>query len=151
MKTILDASFFFSDCPITGEVYTTPSVLDELIDIRSKGKFEKLSAEGLKVISPSAESRERVLQAAEKTRDIGIISDTDCDILALALDLEAVLRTDDFAIQNVAGVLGVQTIPIIQRKAKRIHWKYRCSGCGRYSDHDGECLICGSIIKRKLK
>jgi UPF0271 protein len=45
----------------------------------------------------------------------------------------------------------VQTIPINQRKAKRIHWKYRCSGCGRYFDHDGECLICGSIIKRKLK
>jgi len=151
MKIILDASFFFSDCPITGEAYTTPSVLCELIDIRSKGRFEKLSAEGLKVISASAESRGRVLQAAEKTRDIGIISDTDCDILALALDLEAVLRTDDFAIQNVAGVLGVQIIPIIQRKAKRIHWKYRCSGCGRYTDHDGECLICGSIIKRKLK
>lgn len=151
MKTILDASFFFSDCPITGEAYTTPSVLNELIDIRSKGRYEKLSAEGLKVISASAESRRRVLQAAEKTRDVGIISDTDCDILALALDLEAVLRTDDFAIQNVAGVLGVPIIPIIQRKAKRIHWKYRCSGCGRYSDHDGECLICGSIIKRKLK
>lgn len=151
MKTILDASFFFSDCPITGDAYTTPSVLHELIDIRSKGRFEKLSAEGLKVISASAESRGRVLQAAEKTRDIGVISETDCDVLALALDLEAVLRTDDFAIQNVAIVLGVQVIPIIQRQAKRRHWKYRCSGCGRYTDHDGECLICGSIIKRKLK
>jgi UPF0271 protein len=151
MKTILDASFFFSDCPITEEAYTTPSVLNELIDIRSKGTYEKFSAEGLKVVSPSEESREQVLKAAQKTRDISIISDTDCDILALALDLDAVLRTDDFAVQNVAGVLGVQTVPIIQRKAKHIRWKYRCSGCGRYSDHDGECRICGSIIKRKLK
>ncbi|NTW16943.1 MAG: nucleotide-binding protein, partial [Syntrophaceae bacterium] len=89
--------------------------------------------------------------AAKKTRDTCVISETDCDLLALALDLNAVLYTDDFAIQNVAGVLGVRTIPINQRKAKRIHWKYRCSGCGRYFDHDGECLICGSIIKRKLK
>jgi endoribonuclease Nob1 len=151
MKTILDASFFFSDCPITEEAYTTPSVLNELIDIRSKGTYEKFSAEGLKVVSPTEESREQVLKAAEKTRDISIISDTDCDILALALDLDAVLRTDDFAVQNVAGALGVQTVPIIQRKAKHIRWKYRCSGCGRYSDHDGECRICGSIIKRKLK
>jgi UPF0271 protein len=134
MKAILDSSVFFSDCPITGDLYTTPSVCDELIDIRSKGKFETFSAEGLHLVSPSALSR-----------------DTDCDLLALALDLDAVLYTDDFAIQNVAGVLGVQTIPINQRKAKRIHWKYRCSGCGRYFDHDGECLICGSIIKRKLK
>jgi UPF0271 protein len=151
MKAVLDSGFFFSDCPIAGELYTTPSVCDELIDIRSKGKFEKFSSEGLHIVSPSAKNREKVLKAAERSRDINIISDTDRDILALALDLEAVLYTDDFAIQNVAGVLGVRTAPIIQRRAKRIHWKYRCSGCGRYFDHDGECLICGSIIKRKLK
>jgi len=151
MKAILDSSVFFSDRPIKGEFYTTPSVCDELIDIRSKGKFEKFSAEGLRIISPSALSKENVIIAAKKTRDTYVISDTDCDLLALALDLDAVLYTDDFAIQNVAGVLGVQTIPINQRKAKRIHWKFRCSGCGRYFDHNGECLICGSIIKRKLK
>lgn len=151
MKIILDSSVFFSDCPIKGELYTTPSVRDELIDIRSKGKFETFLAEGLHVVSPGAESKERVLSAAKKTRDLAVISDTDCDLLALALEQEAVIYTDDFAIQNVAGVLGVQTIPINQRKAKRIFWKYRCSGCGRYFDHDGECLICGSIIKRKLK
>jgi UPF0271 protein len=151
MKAILDSSVFFSDFLVNGELYTTPSVCDELIDIRSRGKFEAFSAEGLHVVSPGAESKERVIKAAKKTRDSTVISDTDCDILALALELEAVIYTDDFAIQNVAGVLGVQTIPINQRKAKRIHWKYRCSGCGRYFDHDGDCLICGSIIKRKLK
>ena len=151
MKAILDSSVFFSDCPLNGELYTTPSVCDELIDIRSRGKFETFSAVGLQVVSPGAKSKERVLGAAKKSRDLTVISDTDCDILALALELEAVIYTDDFAVQNVAGVLGVQTIPITQRKAKRIHWRYRCSGCGRYSDHDGDCLICGSIIKRKLK
>jgi endoribonuclease Nob1 len=151
VKAILDSSVFFSDCPLRGELYTTPSVCDELIDIRSKGKFEKLCAEGLHIVSPDAQSKERVTSAAKKTRDSCVISETDSDLLALSLELNAVLYTDDFAIQNVADVLGVQTIPINQRKAKRIHWKYRCSGCGRYFDHDGECLICGSIIKRKLK
>jgi UPF0271 protein len=151
VKAILDSSVFFSDCPLRGELYTTPSVCDELIDIRSKGKFEKLCAEGLHIVSPGTQSKERVTSAAKKTRDSCVISETDSDLLALSLELNAVLYTDDFAIQNVADVLGVQTIPINQRKAKRIHWKYRCSGCGRYFDHDGECLICGSIIKRKLK
>lgn len=151
MKAVLDSSVFFSDMPVSGELYTTPSVCEELIDIRSKGKFEKLCAEGLHIVPPSDMSRERVVIAAKKTRDDCVLSATDCDLLALALEIDAVLYTDDFAIQNVAGVLGVQTIPIIQRKAKRIHWKYRCSGCGRYFDHDGECSICGSIIKRKLK
>ena len=151
MKIILDSSVFFSDCPVNGDLYTTPSVCDELIDIRSRGKFETFSAVGLHVMSPGAKSRERVISAAKKTRDFTVISDTDCDVLALALELEAVIYTDDFAIQNIAGDLGVQTMPINQRKARRIHWKYRCSGCGRYCNHDGECLICGSIIKRKLK
>jgi UPF0271 protein len=151
MKAVLDSSVFFSDRPISGELYTTPSVCDELKDIRSKGNFEKFSAEGLRVVSPKTENRENVLTAARKTRDFSVISETDCDLLALALELEASLYTDDFAIQNVACIIGVQTVPINQRKSTRIHWKYRCSGCGRYFDHDGECRICGALIKRKFK
>jgi UPF0271 protein len=151
MKAVLDASIFFSEFPVSGEVFTTPSVHDELKDIRSKGNFEKWCAAGLRVMSPDPLNLERVAAAAAKSRDTGIISATDADLLALTLELDAVLYTDDFAIQNVASVLGVKTCPIQQRKAKRVHWKYRCSGCGRYFDHDGECMICGAAIKRKLK
>ena len=151
MKSILDASVFFSECPVEGELFTTPSVCDELRDIRSKGKFEILSAQGLRVMSPGPESLGKVMVAAKKTRDAGVISASDSELLALALETGATLYTDDFAIQNVASILGVEIHPILQRKAKRIHWKYRCTGCGRYFDHDGECLICGAAIKRKLK
>jgi len=151
MKAVLDASIFFSEFPVAGEVFTTPSVSDELKDIRSKGNFEKWCAAGLRLVSPGPENLKRVAEAAAASRDRGIISATDADLLALALELDAVLYTDDFAIQNVASVLGVKTCPIQQRKAKRVHWKYRCSGCGRYFDHDGECLVCGAAIKRKLK
>jgi UPF0271 protein len=73
MKFILDASVFFSECPVEGELFTTPSVCDELKDIRSKGKFEKLCAEGLRVISPGPESTCIVRAAAKKTRDAGEI------------------------------------------------------------------------------
>jgi UPF0271 protein len=151
MKAVLDASVFFLEFSVDGEVFTTPSVCDELKDIRSKGNFEKWCAAGLKVVSPERQALDRVAAAAVVSRDSGIISATDADLLALALGIDAVLYTDDFAIQNVASVLGVKTIPIQQRKAKRVHWKYRCSGCGRYFDHDGECLVCGAVIKRKLK
>jgi UPF0271 protein len=151
MKSVLDASVFFSECPVEGEIFTTPSVCDELKDIRSKGKFEILCAEGLRVMSPGPESMGNVMAAAKKSRDTCVISGTDCELLALALEMGATLYTDDFAIQNVASILGVQIHPILQRKARRVHWKYRCTGCGRYFDHDGECLICGSAIKRKLK
>lgn len=151
MKAVFDASVFFSELSVDGEVFTTPSVCDELKDIRSKGNFEKWCAAGLKVVSPARKTLERVAEAAGSSRDTGVISATDADLLALTIELDGMLYTDDFAIQNVASVLGVKTHPIQQRKARRIHWKYRCSGCGRYFDHDGECMICGAAIKRKLK
>lgn len=151
MKAVLDASVFFSDIPLEGELFTTPSVCDELVDIRAKGNFEKLCTAGLTVVTPSRESLQAVDRAAEKSRDRAVISGTDRDLLALAKELGAVLYTDDFAIQNVAGVLGVETCPILQRKARPVRWKYRCTGCGRYYSHDGECLVCGAAIKRKLK
>jgi len=151
MKAVLDASVFFSDIPIEGELFTTPSVCDELVDIRAKGNFEKLCTAGLTVVSPAREGLMAVDRAAEKSRDSGVISGTDRDLLALAKELGAVLYTDDFAIQNVAGVLGVETHPILQRKARPVRWKYRCTGCGRYYSHDGDCPVCGAAIKRKLK
>ncbi|MDD5142521.1 nucleotide-binding protein [Methanoregula sp.] len=151
MKAVLDASVFFSEIPLEGELFTTPSVCDELIDIRAKGNFEKLCAKGLTVLSPAGDSLRAVDRAAEKTRDSSVISGTDRDLLALAKELGAVLYTDDFAIQNVAGVLGVETRPILQRKARQVRWKYRCTGCGRYYSHDGDCPVCGAAIKRKLK
>jgi endoribonuclease Nob1 len=151
MKAVLDTSFFFYDLPLEGDLFTTHSVCDELIDIRSKGRFEKFCALGLQIASPRKEYIRRVTDAASRSGDTGVISDTDRDLLALALELDAVLYTDDFAIQNVAARLGVRIEPMHQRKAKKITWRYRCSGCGRYSDHAGECLICGSEIKRKLK
>ncbi len=151
MKSVLDASVFFSGLQPEGELFTTPSACDELLDIRAKGNFEKLAAAGLVVRSPSQESLDAVAAGALASRDAGVISGTDRDLLALARDLGAVLWTDDFAIQNVAVVLGIGTHPILQRKARRVRWKYRCSGCGRYYGHDGECPVCGAAIKRKLK
>jgi UPF0271 protein len=153
MKIVLDSSFFFYDLPVEGELYTTPSVVDELVDIRSKGKYEKYCALGLRVLSPGSGDLVRVDEAARKTGDAGVISATDRDLLALthALGPGAILYTDDFAIQNVAGKLGMEISPMQQRKAKRIRWKYRCSGCRKFYDHDGECPVCGAEIKRKLK
>ena len=151
MRKVLDASVFFTDIALEGELFTTPSVCDELKDIRSKGNFERWCAAGLRVVSPEPKDLEKVHAAAAISRDKGVISGTDADLLALALGLDAPLYTDDFAIQNVALVLRVPTEPIQQRRAKRIRWKYRCSGCGKYYSHDGECGVCGAAIKRKLK
>ncbi len=119
MRAVLDTSFFFYDLPIEGDLFTTHSVCDELLDIRSKGRFEKFCALGLQIVSPKNESVRLVTEAARKSGDTGVISDTDRDLLALALELDAVLYTDDFAIQNVAARLGVTVTPMHQRRAEK--------------------------------
>ncbi|WP_054848378.1 nucleotide-binding protein [Methanoculleus chikugoensis] len=155
MTLVLDASAFFAEIPpLDGPIATTPSVVAELTDTHAKCRFEALSAAGgLRVREPREEDLSRVDAAALRTGDAGgVLSGTDRDILALALELSAVLITDDFAVQNVAHRLGIETRSIRQRPARPIRWRYRCSGCGRYwKEPGGDCPICGASIKRKLK
>ena len=151
MMLVLDASVFFSDIPIDGPACTTPSVVGELADLHARCRFEALAATGLSVREPREEDLARVEAAAVRTGDAGVLSATDRDILALALELPAILVTDDFAVQNVAHHLGVETRSIRQRPARTIRWRYRCSGCGRYWREPGECRVCGAPIRRKLK
>jgi UPF0271 protein len=151
MRKVLDASAFFIDLHLAGPLFTTASVVDELKDFAAKCRFDTYVAAGLTVAEPPADARARVVRAAEISGDAGVISETDTGILALALDRQATLVTDDFAVQNVAHRLGIAVQPILQRKAKSRTWKYRCSGCGRSLDHPGICEYCGAEIRRKLK
>lgn len=151
MTFVLDASAFFAEIPLDGPMATTPSVVGELADFHAKCRFEMLAATGLAVREPGDEDLARVDAAAVRTGDAGVLSGTDREILALALELSAVLVTDDFAVQNVAHRLGIETRSIRQRPARPIRWRYRCSGCGRYWREPGDCPVCGASIKRKLK
>lgn len=151
MTLVLDTSVFFSEMPIEETAWTTASVVAELTDTHAKCRFTALAAAGLRVREPREEDLARVDAAALRTGDAGVLSGTDRDILALALELSAVLVTDDFAVQNVAHRLGIETRSIRQRPARPIRWRYRCTGCGRYWREPGDCPICGAAIKRKLK
>ncbi len=151
MNKVLDASAFFIDLHLEGSLFTTPAVVDELKDLAAKCRYDAYAAAGLAVMEAPADTRDRVVRAAEMSGDAQVISDADAGILALALDLHATLVTDDFAVQNVAHRLGIAVQPIRQRKAKSRAWKFRCSGCGRYFGHPGICEYCGAEIRRKLK
>jgi endoribonuclease Nob1 len=151
MISILDSSVFFSDFPVEFPAYTTHSVVAELIDLRSKCRYEVFLASGLVVRQPGQELLGRVNEAAGRTGDVSVLSQTDFDLLSLALELNGTIVTDDFAVQNVARKLSISILPIHQRSARARVWKFRCSGCGRYFPKTGECPVCGSLIKRKLK
>lgn len=151
MSAVLDTSLFFIEYPLSGDLFTTPSVVEEFVDLRSKCRFESLLASGLRVATPSTGSSECVKRAAEKTGDTDKLSVTDRDILALALDLGATIYSDDFAIHNVAHKLGIKIASVQQHNAKKRVWKFRCSGCKRFFRTSGECPVCGSPIKRTIK
>jgi len=151
VKLVLDASAFFLDLSLSGEIYSAPAVVAELRDLRAKCRFDLLEQQGLRVIQPGDQSLSEVKSAARRTGDQGVLSPADEEVLALALDIGGDICTDDFALQNVAKELGIAVHPIQQRRAFRVQWKYRCAGCGRYYKEPGECLVCGAQIKRKLK
>jgi UPF0271 protein len=151
MELVLDTSLFFIEYPLDGELVTTPSVVAELVDLRSKCRYETLLAQGLQVHLPPKQALARVREAARHTGDLERLSPADIDILALALDHGGTILSDDFAVQNVAQKLAVPVQPVQQRRAKKRIWKFRCSGCGRFSKEPGDCPICGLPIKRSIK
>ena len=87
---------------------------------------------------------------AKKSGDIPNLSDEDISTIALSLQLNAELVTDDFAISNVAKNLGIKVIPVMTNGIKNvITWKYYCPGCKTNFSKITECPRCGNRLKRK--
>ena len=82
------------------------------------------------------------------------LSEADIGILALALDLDGVLYTDDYGIQNVARKLGIDVRSIITEGVKEeFIWRKVCKGCKKMYPMDYKeeiCEICGGILERKM-
>jgi UPF0271 protein len=151
MKMVLDTSVFLGDHGCQGELFTTWSVADELKDIASKVRFDLLRESGLEVLDPETTYVSRAREASVAAGEKEVLSRADTDVLALAVQLDAAVVTDDYALQNVARKLGVAVIPLRQKGTSGIRWRYRCTGCGRYQSGPGECPVCGSPVKRRIK
>jgi len=150
MKYILDSSYFFGDYLLNGELFTTPEVVDELKDLVSKMRYEILVENGLVVTEPEPDAKSAAKNAALKSGDAKVLSDTDISVIALGQTLEGTVVSDDFAVQNVCRHLKIPVQNILQRKAKKRIWKQICSGCGaEIPIKETDCPICGSApIKR---
>ena len=150
---IADSSVFILGMPLPSRmqnrIITTPEVLAELKDIKSKMVFEAALESGVEVEPPLAWLIVEVQSHASRTGDIERLSDTDIGILAKALEHDGILCTDDYAIQNVAESLGIETEPILQDGIKEtFEWGRRCKGCGRRFESEIRiCPICGSETK----
>jgi UPF0271 protein len=99
----------------------------------------------LRVSDCTSSSVDAVKAAAKKSGDLGRLSDVDISVIALALDIGGAVLTDDYSIQNVSKILGVEYRPVGTSGIKKVEkWNYRCSGCGKwFKENVNECPICG--------
>ena len=146
---VIDTAIFIQGIDVEG--FTTPKVVEEVKDPESRLFLESLISAGkVKVLVPSKESVEVVMEAARRTGELNELSEADVEVLALAYELKATLLTDDYNLQNIAKTLGIP-FKTLKRGIKRvIRWNYVCIGCGkRFSEMppEGVCPDCGSPVK----
>ncbi len=148
MTLVLDSSALFEMQDLPGDdCVTVPGVWREL---ERHGDKRIAYWEGiLRTSSPSEGSLSEVRKAASGSGDSGRLSETDIELLALALELGSPLLTDDYSMQNTARLIGVECIPVAAKGIKKVwRWRYRCLGCGKtYNDDIKECPVCGHGLK----
>ncbi|MDR0790964.1 MAG: nucleic acid-binding protein [Methanomassiliicoccaceae archaeon] len=148
MTLILDSSALFSMEDLPHDDIAVPGgVIDEL----RKYKDSRLDRWGdlLRVSECTKASLSKVRDITVKSGDIGRLSDVDMSVIALAVDLGGIVMTDDFSIQNVCRIMGIEYRSVATDGIKKIEkWNYKCNGCGKwYKEKSNDCPICGSSMK----
>ncbi|MDR2866044.1 MAG: nucleic acid-binding protein [Methanomassiliicoccaceae archaeon] len=148
MVLILDSSALFSmeDLPAE-DIAVPPGVIDELrrYNDRRLDRWGDL----LRVSECTKASLDKVRGAALGSGDAGRLSDVDVSVIALAIDLDGIVLTDDFSIQNVCSIMHIEYRPVGMKGIKKVEkWNYRCNGCGKwYKEKQNDCPVCGSSMK----
>ena len=152
---ILDASAFYAGIPFRSleEHHTTPLVFDEVQHIKKNhDALETLiQAKRLMIREPEKRFVDLIKNKAQNSGDIQELSKEDISILALCLELQGELVTDDFAVSNVASNLGIKVSSVMTSGIKDVgKWMYYCVGCGKQFEKISECPQCGNPLKKKL-
>ena len=147
---ILDSSVFIRGHTKEGRTATVSEVSGELFGEASL-RFEAMRGRGMEIQVPGGETIEEVIQIAKKTGDFTVISRTDICLIAAAIELEGVLVTDDYAMQNIAAEIGLRVEGIAMEKIKeKRSWVFKCGSCGKESKTmQDDCPVCGGELSRK--
>ncbi len=152
---ILDASAFYAGVPFrsSDDYYTTSLAYDEIKHIKKNHDAlgTLLETNRLKIREPDKESTEAAIKAAKDTGDFPQLSKQDISIIALCIEMNGEIITDDFAISNVVKNLGLKILPIMTQGIKDVgKWIHYCPGCRTNHTNGKECPMCGTPLKRKL-
>jgi UPF0271 protein len=120
-------------------IFFTPEVLEEVKSRHGKNIVRNLD---YTVSKPGEDSVRKIEEKAEELNSP--TSDVDEALLALAMDLDEVIVTDDKALQNLALHMDVSVKgfhdPVLEEKFK---WVMKCSNCGEKVSSP-PCPRCGS-------
>lgn len=149
---VLDTSALYEGKPLPDgedtEFFTTPQCAEEMRK-KEVPNIEFLLESRIIVAYPSEESLNRVDKAAKMLGESDRLSPEDKGVIALAIDKNAVLLTDDYSIQNLCSSLKIEYFSTGTDGIRELwRWEYRCTGCGRYfPDKQDVCPVCGSPLK----
>ena len=152
---ILDASAFYAGIPFstTNEFFTTSLIFDEIKHIKKNHDAigTLMETKRLKISDPDAEFVDKIKAASKKTGDFNQLSKQDISVIALCLQMNGEIITDDFAISNVAKNLNLKVSPLMTSGINDVgNWIHYCPGCKKNFESGSECSLCGTRLKRKL-
>ncbi|MBT4059828.1 MAG: hypothetical protein HOE69_05935 [Euryarchaeota archaeon] len=140
--------------------YVVPSQREELSRL---SQDRELLLDGAKLVwrSPLSESIDGAVLVATKSGDLAGLSPVDLELLALAIELQATLVTDDYRLQNCCEVAKLQFETVVNDGiSERWVWELVCTGCGSINQNQsisskkgehGNCEDCGSPYRVRKK
>ena len=152
---ILDASAFYAGLPFRSldKFVTSSEVFDEIKHIKKDHSAIDVlfQTNRLKIMQASDQVRRQIILKSKETGDYQQLSNEDISVLALCLENDGELVTDDFAISNVAKNIGIEVIPLMTNGITYVgKWIYYCAECNHNFKGIAECPICGNLLKKKL-
>ena len=160
--TVLDTSALISWplSELSGSMIVSSQVSE--LEKHSPTRADIIETLGLIISEPSIESLATISELAMETGDMTGISQTDLSLVALAHCRGATLVTDDYRMQNLAEILGMEWRgAIMDGISETWRWELKCIGCGTvYRSPESpsrnkrvlkECKNCGSVLKLRKK
>ena len=157
---ILDASAFIGGLsPFSincDRILTCSSVVNELSDLKSSSYLEAgVASRRINVIDPEPRFVEEVIEEAKRRSLYRVLSTTDIEVLALALQERSrgssvVVYTDDQVMQSMCIYMKLEWRSVRRRGVRKpVSIIFKCKLCGRvYKKGDlAVCPLCGGELE----
>jgi len=138
-----------------------PSQKEELLKIAPEREIV-INATKLIWKMPSDESISKASKLAIETGDMAGLSKVDLEILALSIEENSKIVTDDYRLQNLAQKADLNWEPVSTKGIQQLwEWELICVACKKEYDAPeippkkksdwGNCTDCGSVLKMRKK